>query len=220
MPPDVQVVVARYREDASWTAALGLPCLVYDKGGGWPGGLPLPNVGREAHTYLTHILGRYPDFPGHTAFVQADPFAHFEADADPAWLRARIEAACAKGQDFLGLAWFRLRCDGLGRPHQMGDPTKRGRWPGFGKDIPVARVFERLFALPAPRQFVASGVTGNFLVSRGRILARPKGFYRLALNLVEADPKDAENTGHAFERLWSLIFNGNAALNRDDYPCS
>jgi len=28
---------------------------------------------------------------------------------------------------------------------------------------------------------------------------------------------DAENTGHAFERLWQLIFNGNTEWNKDKY---
>jgi hypothetical protein len=35
---------------------------------------------------------------------------------------------------------------------------------------------------------------------------------------VEADPRDARNTGHAFERLWNVIFNGKADLNRPDGP--
>jgi hypothetical protein len=49
------------------------------------------------------------------------------------------------------------------------------------------------------------------LIRRDRILARPLGFYERALALVLADDDDAENTGHAFERLWQAVFSGAAA---------
>jgi hypothetical protein len=52
------------------------------------------------------------------------------------------------------------------------------------------------------------------LVRRDRILARPAAFYRRALDLVLADPDDADNTGHAFERLWQAIFSGADATAR------
>ncbi len=218
LAPDILAVVARYREDASWTADLGFPALVYDKGGDWPGGVALPNTGREAHTYLTHILGHYPDFPQYLLLLQGDPFPHLGEGADVAALRGKVLDLVDRGAGFGGLAWFRVRCDRLGRPHQMGDPAKKGRWPGWGKDIPVGAVFEQLFAGPAPKTFLASGMTGNLLVSRARILARPAGFYRRALELIAADPRDAKNTGHALERLWQLVFDGNKRLNRADYP--
>lgn len=220
MPSSVLVVVAKYREDGAWTRDLGLPVLVYDKSGDpLPGAIPLPNLGREAHTYLQHILTHYPDFPDCTAFVQGNPFAHLDPEgaAGVAELRALIEEAVARRTPFRGLAWFRLLCDGLGRPHDMCDPAKKGRWAGWGRDIPVAEVYAKLFATPAPKAFIASACTGNFLVSRSRILARPREFYAFARDLVLADPLDAHNTGHAFERLWQVVFNGNAALSRTAY---
>jgi hypothetical protein len=50
-------------------------------------------------------------------------------------------------------------------------------------------------------------------VRRERIRLRPRALYETALRLVLDDPDDARNTGHAFERLWYLIFNGYAPLN-------
>lgn len=218
--PSLELVVARYREDLSWLRELGLPAQVYDKGPEPPAGplppgvraTPLPNIGREAHTYLTHIVERYADLPECTVFLQGNPFAHLappeEAPVTPAALRARLLELAAARKPFAGLAWFRLRCDGLGRPHDLADPAKKGRWLGWGKDIPVAATFEKLFGAPAPKEFIARAPTGNMLVRRERILARPLAFYRRALDLVLADPQDAENTGHAFERLWQAIFSG------------
>jgi hypothetical protein len=91
-----------------------------------------------------------------------------------------------------------------------------GHRPGFGRDIPVAEVYAALFAGPVPQQFLVTAPAGMFFVSRARILARPLALYRRALALVAADPDDAANTGHAFERLWQVLFNGDTALNRPE----
>ena len=180
--------------------------------------IPLPNIGREAHTFFTHIINEYADLPEWTAFLQGDPFAHLappqEPRVSPAALRQKLTELMTAGRPFAGLAWFRLRCDGLGRPNDLADPAKEGRWKGWGKDIPVAQVFEALFDAPAPQQFIARAPTGNMLVRRERILARPLEFYRRALELVLADADDARNTGHAFERLWQTVFAGGAAQGR------
>ncbi len=220
--PALELVVARHREDLSWLRELGLPGAVYNKGpelaaDALPPGVALallPNLGREAHTFLTHILARYETLPRHTAFLQGNPFAHLAPPEEPAvtpgGLRETLLKLAAQNTPFAGLAWFRLRCDGLGRPHDLADPAKEGRWKGFGKDIPVARVFEALFDAPPPQEFIARAPTGNMLVRRDRILARPKAFYQRALDLVLADADDAQNTGHALERLWQAVFSGAA----------
>lgn len=221
MADDVRVIVARYREDVSWLRELGYPFLIYDKSGDpFPGAVPLPNIGREAHTYLTHIVREYDTLAPVTAFVQGDPFDHLSdhgrATVDD--LRRIIADVADRGTPFKGLAWFRLKCDGLGRPHDLRKPENRGRWAGWGRDIPVAEIFGHLFQAEPPVQFIARAATGNFCVTRERIRTRPRAFYEYALSLVLADPQDENNTGHAFERLWQLIFNGNAAWNRDRYP--
>ncbi len=217
MTHDCQVVVARHRENLDWIWRLPFHSLVYNKGGDdLPRSISLPNVGREAHTYLTHIVKTYPVFPTWNVFIQGDPFFHLTEDgkAGVDELTDLIRDCMERNVNFQGLAWFRLKCDGLGRPHSMCDPDKKGRWAGWGKDIPVASVFERLFPASAPKEFIARGSTGNFFVSGRRILTRPREFYEYALTLVENDPEDRLNTGHAFERLWQLIFNGNMVLNR------
>lgn len=213
---DVEVVVARYREDVSWTAELGLPATVYDKSGE-PGRHALPNIGRESHTYLSHIVRRYPDFAAFTVFVQAAPFPHMPPGATPASFAARIRQNVRMGLGFSGFAGFKLKCDRLGRPHQMADPALHGHRAGFGRDIPVGAVHEALFAGPVPETFLVTAPAGMFFVARERILARPLALYRKALELVAADPDDAANTGHAFERLWPVIFNGDVRLNRSQW---
>jgi hypothetical protein len=214
---DALVVVARYREDVSWTGGLAYPCVVYDKSGD-PGPFALPNIGRETHTYLTHIAVHYSNLAAHTVFVQADPFGHMGEGANVNTFNARIAQNVRLGRKFSGLADFKLKCDRLGRPHDMADPALAGKWKGFGKDIPVGEVYEKLFNRHMPETIVVPAPAGMFFAARQTILARPLGFYKLALRLIEADPEDERNTGHAFERLWHVVFNGNPGLNRNDYP--
>lgn len=209
----VEVVVARCREDVSWTAGLGFPVTVYDKSG-QPGPSALPNIGRESHTYLVHIVRRYDDLAAYTVFVQGAPFDHMPTGSTPETFAARIAQNVRLGLKFTGFAYFRLKCDRCGRPHRMADLALHGHRAGFGKDIPVGAVYERLFAGPVPETFLVTAPAGMLFVARERILARPLAFYQQALALAAADPDDADNTGHAFERLWPVIFNGDTRLNR------
>jgi len=212
--PSVEVVVARFREDVSWTRHLGLHCVVYDKSGE-PGPLALPNIGRETHTYLTHIVRNWPDFADYTVFLQGSPFGHMGEGAGPETLKERIGQNVRLGVKFTGLAWFKLKCDRLGRPHDMAAPENEGRWKGWGRDILVGAVYAKIFAGDVPETFLVTAPAGMLFVSKERILARPKGFYERCLKLVEADPEDENNTGHAFERLWQVIFGGNTKLNKE-----
>ncbi|GAB7021636.1 DUF3431 domain-containing protein [Salidesulfovibrio brasiliensis] len=216
----VHLIIARYREDVEWVDALGYPATVYDKSGDpLPGTVPLPNIGREAHTYLTHIIRHYDELADLNVFLQGGPFDHlFPHGGTPDDLRAAIAGCRRMNRPFTGLAWFKLDCDGLGRPHDLKKPENEGRWNGWGRDIPVAEIFEKLFAAETPERFIARGATGNFAVRAERIRTRPRAFYEYALSLIEADPGDHHNTGHAFERLWHLIFNGYKVWNRESYP--
>ena len=75
-PMTIDIIVSRYKEDILWTKTLlpGKRVLVYNKGQGTLN--LLPNVGREAHTYLHHILSEYRILPDWTIFTQGDPNAH------------------------------------------------------------------------------------------------------------------------------------------------
>jgi hypothetical protein len=65
-----EIVVAKYKENTDWTALM-TDVTIYDKGTD-----QLPNVGREAQTYVHHIIQNYDDLADVTVFLQGDPFAH------------------------------------------------------------------------------------------------------------------------------------------------
>ena len=216
----VKVIIARYQEDVAWAEEFGYDYVVYDKGGrGDITSRTLPNIGREAHTYLTHITREYDHLADMNVFLQGDPFDHIhdQGRATVDILRGQVREAVERKVPFKGLAWFKLKCDALGRPHDLRKLENEGRWAGWGKDIPVGELFTKLFGVPMPEQIIARAPTGNFCVTGERIRTRPRAFYEFALRLIEADPRDENNTGHALERLWQHVFNGNTAWNRDRY---
>jgi len=67
----MDLVVAKYKEDVSWLSRINANYIVYDKSSG-----QLPNIGREAHTYVYHIVNNYDSLSEWTAFVQGKPFDH------------------------------------------------------------------------------------------------------------------------------------------------
>ena len=81
----MNIVIARYNESLSWLDTCLTPVQrrsvrVYNKG---PDPVSfqiktLPNVGREAHTYLTYIVENYEILPERVYFIQGDPFPHLE----------------------------------------------------------------------------------------------------------------------------------------------
>lgn len=80
---NVGIVIARYKEDLSWTRYLcnKYKVFIYNKGAddieiSNAEIIKLPNVGRESHTYLTHIINNYDSDIKQTIFLQGNPFPH------------------------------------------------------------------------------------------------------------------------------------------------
>ena len=75
----MNVVVSRYQENIDWADGIENG-IIYNKGPTTPVSrhpvITLPNVGREGHTYLYHIIQNYDQLPDHTCFLQGHPFDH------------------------------------------------------------------------------------------------------------------------------------------------
>ena len=80
---DVEVVIARHDEDVSWSNMYQDVRIIYDKSGRTEQELPanttrglvvpLPNIGRESHTILWHIVANYNSLANLTVFSQGAP---------------------------------------------------------------------------------------------------------------------------------------------------
>ena len=78
---NIRMVVAKYKENISWLSKCTRvqDFTVYDKSGedsSKTNYIPLENVGREAHTYLNHIINYYDNLHDITIFSQGNPFDH------------------------------------------------------------------------------------------------------------------------------------------------
>lgn len=81
----VDIVIARYEEDISWVNTLQIKysnIYIYNKGSDFTiANLPnihvikLPNIGRESHTYLYHVINNFNTLPDMTIFIPGSVLA-------------------------------------------------------------------------------------------------------------------------------------------------
>ena len=209
--PAIDLVVARYGECVRWIRKVpsGITVILANKGEELSAEeLPLreglivqnlPNLGREAHTYLGHIIERYDSLADITVFCQGHPFDH--APDFHGRLRTLSEGV-ETPRTFL---WYGFLDD-------TDDPRGRRLFVPWSKnperrELSTGDLYERLFGETSPTWFHFRG-GAQFAVSREGILSRSSGFYRRALEEVLDDPLAA----HAFERFWDRVF-GPAAID-------
>ena len=113
------IVVARHGEDIRWTSQFE-NVIIYNKGLPLPGGgnyieIPLPNVGKEGHTYYKHICDNYDNLGDNIVFVQGNPFDHSPN------LVANIKSIKST-VEFEFLSEQILETNLLGCPHHVGIP--------------------------------------------------------------------------------------------------
>lgn len=73
---NITIVVAKYKEDISWLNLKHFSqckVIVYDKS---PETGTIPNVGREAETFVRYIVENYDKLTEYTLFLQGNPFDH------------------------------------------------------------------------------------------------------------------------------------------------
>ncbi|MFZ0615227.1 MAG: DUF3431 domain-containing protein [Chthoniobacterales bacterium] len=202
----VELVIARYEEDLRWVRRVptSVKVTVYNKGVSRPltaelenrsaiSVIPLPNKGREAHSYLTHLVERYASLTPRTVFCQGRPFDH--APDFHAQLRD-LEGGEVTPEPFL---WY-------GFLEETDDPFGRRLFVPWSKnpkrqELRTGMLYEELFGEPSPEFFHFRG-GAQFAVTREAVHRRPEEFYRRALELSTATPL----ASHSYERIWDRLF--------------
>lgn len=204
-PAQVDLVVAHYLEDTAWLRRVprAVRVWLYHKGGTQPPAHPaaqvavLPNVGREAHTYLHHLVTRYEDLAALTVLVQGRPFDHVPD-------LHRVLRRWASGEDRVDeFRWLGFLVD---EDDRTGSRLFQ-RWSKNPEHRPLAMpaFWDAVFgAAPCPESFVFFG-GANFAVRRETVRRRPRAFYERALRVAAAFPDAA----HGFERTWDHVFGVN-----------
>ncbi|GAB4027095.1 DUF3431 domain-containing protein [Spirosoma gilvum] len=201
-----ELVVAHYTEDLSWLRKLppGVQVTVYDKSPAHQAGptaISLPNIGREAHTYLHHIISRYDSLAEWTIFCQGKPFDHaydfkktLRAFADGSWFTSTTEQY--PNLDFYWLGHLIDTDDAQG--HRLFRPWSKND-DGRGLDL---RGFHRaLFGTEGPEHYTFV-LGAQFAVHRNLLHQKSVSFYEQALTISTTFPDAA----HCFERSWDRVF--------------
>lgn len=209
-----EIVVAHYNEDLSWLKQYSGECSVYSKGGGSKNTpelpfTPLPNIGREGHTFLHHIVSHYETLATVTLFVQGRIDDHVDLSLTEMKQRALDTAV---GQvttyPFRELELF---------DHWDGIPWEEypcwKRWSSMDsqemKETPL-QLFQK-YITESDRVPVAVGFAPGaiFAVRKETIQSHSKTYYQRILDtfflgdMAHVNPE----TGHYMERFWLAMFN-------------
>lgn len=199
-----EIVCAHYTENLAWLNPVREHVLVYHKGppdafdSGFKSWICLPNVGREAHTYLTFIIDRYDTLPETTAFVQNGAYMTHDCIID------MVRAA--------GIESFAFYSDKIQRPLTLSGPfTHINKWADRQlrhekMDLATEtfdQYYRRLFDHDRPAR-IKWFMGATFAVRRDRIRMRPKAFYEHARQTLHGHRHPEQC--HFMERLWFVMF--------------
>ena len=180
------VVVNHFQQDTSWVNRLYHPAVVYNKN---PNDfdkyeLNLPNVGFDTIVYFRYIIDNYDNLPDYMCFLQDDPFFH-----------------CMDVIQIVNNFKFDRDFVPMSTSYYLGGHD----WK-MSEDY-AARVglqFQR------PLKMITSC---QVIISREKVLQRPKEFYELLVSTIDMHVKSSEN--YAIENLWPTILGFNEEL----VPC-
>ena len=206
----VEIVVAKYEESLKWLYLLPYPHTIYDKGPmSIAGAVSRPNVGREAETWLHHIIDRYDSLADVTVFLQGHPLDHGGAHADPVSFSAHV-VDCVR------------TAEKRGDVVPVNTITTEDGW-AFGLVVPL--YYEHIFGVPqSPHKRYLFSPGAQYCVPRHNIHTRPKSFYKglhrmLVAETRESGGKEARQSffegrmcAWTIERLWMDIFNADTSV--------
>jgi hypothetical protein len=190
---NIQVVVSRFNENLYWLNQLPttIQVIVYNKGEPIEVELrnnikimDLPNMGRDCHTIFFHIYENYDKLVDFTIFLQGNPFEH-----SPNVLEILNNSKYNKHFEYL--------CDWL--PETCLDDCP------YHSGLPMRDTYNRVFQCnETENKNFTFGAGAQFMVSKQRILQRPRDFYKNIVDLLDYHIKPIE--GWVIERLIGEIF--------------
>jgi hypothetical protein len=207
-----EVVVARYNEDLNWLFK-EFPndkVTIYNKGQDLNIKLPdnykiikLPNIGRESHTYLYHIIHEYDNLNDKILFLQGNPYDQPQTIFQPLSVYkyrnpdscTNITARCAKDN-----------LKNLNNYLQKVNWSKT-KWKDTALDQgTMTEYLERHLHKDLHQKELNIIYNSQFAVKKGIIHNRNKKHYNNLLSTV-ATPEPI--AGHYLERLWDVVFDIN-----------
>jgi Protein of unknown function (DUF3431)/Putative papain-like cysteine peptidase (DUF1796) len=189
----IKFVIARYQENLEW--ANGLNCVIYSKDSSPHNSahpvISLPNIGREGHTYLHHIITNYDNLDDYTVFLQGYPFDHTPYLED---IIREIQNSVERNEPLAFRTISKTVLEIVVKDH-VAD------WNGY---FNLDEVYTKIFGKSKADQRFSFGAGAQFVVSKETILSRPKSFYENMITLLDKECNPPE--GYAVERLWTMVF--------------
>lgn len=204
---NLDIVVAKYNEDVSWipffiptvvnNTPVELRKFIYSKYENEDSSnyIKLPNIGKEAHTYLHHIINNYDNLADRVLFTQGNPFPHVE--------HFQSDVYSIFDFDFLPLGHHRCIDNASGYPNGYAkDPFDPNKIYNLYADF-----YRDLFGVASPNYFIY--IYGAiFSVTREYIRSHPVQFYEKALSLMDSYNRYAQGLRWEgfMEKMWPYIF--------------
>lgn len=193
--PKVEIVIAKYRESIEWTKNINHKVTIYDKSGDpISGSIPLPNIGKEAHTFLHHIATRYDTLADITIFLQGNPFDHIDLPGNSIdSVVSKINIATCRQGDYLP-AWTFPKADNGDTYHD---------WVERSKKVPFVNN-------PVNTQFPFA-VGAQYIVSSECIRGRPLNFWKKLYDMSKTEVYGDERLDKidpwSMEIIWPIIYS-------------
>lgn len=196
---NIEVVVAKYNENIDWVKKLreDIKITVYDKSEN-PifDSYPLTNIGRETHTYFTHIVNNYDNLSDFTFFCQGDPIYHISYFID---LVNRFPNVHHKPTLIINECFFYntaynnklIESDNFGKPHDY-------------RGINVNNTWKLLFESKQPNIFYFSPGC-QFVITKEQLRKKEKKFYEKCLKITY----DNKFAPWEFERIMRYVVDPN-----------
>lgn len=199
-----EIVVARYKENPSVFEPFNGITTIYNKGSKILGKCKievLPNVGRESHTYLHHVIKNYNSLANKTLFTQGEMSRTHNPYSIEQYLftdQCRVINLCNRGETFCNQTWgFLKHVSHWKKEYDSGHMRKTkltmGDW--------IKKVLKMQLPLKEMFQFSHGAI---FSVDSSIIRSRSKQYYETIIKHVDDHVNPEE--GHYMERSWNYIF--------------
>ena len=223
-----EVVIARYNENLDWVNKEfpNEKITIYNKGKDDITLLPnwtitkLPNIGRETHTYLYHIINNYNNLADRTLFLQGHPFDHARHIYSPLMQYKtkvfnhlsnkckNIIARCGNSFSAYLKSYYRRDPDRLDDQSANLHATLHGSFREGVTDENLEEFIEKILKRKLPGNTVIGWTMGaQFAVEKETILRHNIEYYKNLLTVLDrVHPEEV----YFIEKSWDIVFdNGN-----------
>lgn len=209
-----EIVVAHYNENLQWLEHIFDEVTIYSKGDApandFERTFSLPNIGREGHTFLYHIVSRYDTLADTTLFLQGE--IHAWKEGTPPHTELSLPELCERSLTLTGLSAMGFGLPGMfDKWNSMEWDKDPRRWlerRGKGmrmSDLTPAQFWYFIFNTEHPESVAWTG-SGIFAVTSKAIRRRPLSFWQNLLEYFEMLNHANPEEGHFLERFWMSIF--------------